>query len=189
MPMSSAKLLLTLMPRPTPLTKVSLKNLLSFHRFLTLLSVNVAKGRMWNDFDKDQSEFRNYKNACDRVKAFYEEQHGLSLFRLIHQGFLIPELEKQTVAFNIQARRNFESRKRACIGVWEAIELLNTLVDDSDPDVNPNIFVSWILFLDVTFPDQYVSNWASPTDCWGYPKGRKSRMDAGTPHSKFPTKF
>jgi inositol oxygenase len=36
---------------------------------------------MWDDkpeFDeaKDKSRFRDYDAACDRVKAFYKEQHG-----------------------------------------------------------------------------------------------------------------
>jgi len=36
---------------------------------------------MWDDesvFDKetDKSKFRDYDAACDRVKAFYAEQHG-----------------------------------------------------------------------------------------------------------------
>lgn len=43
--------------------------------------------------------------------------------------------EKQTVAFNIQARVDFKSKKRARMSVWEAMEMLNTLVDESDPDV------------------------------------------------------
>jgi inositol oxygenase len=45
--------------------------------------------------------------------------------------------EKQTVEFNIQARINFKSRRRARMGIWEAMEMLNTLVDESDPDVSP----------------------------------------------------
>jgi hypothetical protein len=47
-----------------------------------------------------------------------------------------PPTEKQTVAFNIQARVNFKSRRRARMGIWEAMEMLNTLVDESDPDVS-----------------------------------------------------
>ena len=43
--------------------------------------------------------------------------------------------EKQTVAFNLKAREDFKKKSRARMGVWQAIELLNTLVDDSDPDV------------------------------------------------------
>ncbi|KAJ3503037.1 hypothetical protein NMY22_g18389 [Coprinellus aureogranulatus] len=86
--------------------------------------VNQLRGRMWDDeseFDKEKEKecFRDYDNACDRVKNFYKEQH-----------------EKQTVAFNIKARVDFKSRKRGRMGVWEAIELLNTLVDESDPDTS-----------------------------------------------------
>ncbi|KJA17612.1 hypothetical protein HYPSUDRAFT_46242 [Hypholoma sublateritium FD-334 SS-4] len=86
--------------------------------------VNVLKGKIWNDkseFDEtvDKSQFRDYESACDRVKNFYKEQH-----------------EKQTVAFNIKARVDFKTKKRARMGVWEAIELLNTLIDESDPDTS-----------------------------------------------------
>lgn len=84
--------------------------------------VNVLKGKSWDDecqveATKDKDSFRQYETACERVKAFYKEQH-----------------EKQTVAYNIKARVDFKSRKRARMGVWQAIEKLNTLVDDSDPD-------------------------------------------------------
>ncbi|KAF8970776.1 hypothetical protein BDZ97DRAFT_2044299 [Flammula alnicola] len=86
--------------------------------------VNIIKGKIWNnksesDESMDKSQFRDYDAACDRVKKFYKEQH-----------------EKQTVAFNIKARVDFKSRKRARMGVWEAIELLNTLIDESDPDTS-----------------------------------------------------
>lgn len=40
---------------------------------------------------------------------------------------------KQTVAFNIEARRKAFEKSRATLGIWEAMELLNTLVDASDP--------------------------------------------------------
>ncbi|KAG1840475.1 inositol oxygenase [Suillus subalutaceus] len=84
--------------------------------------VNVLKAKIWDsqsEFDstKDKTNFRQYETACDRVKNFYKEQH-----------------EKQTVAYNIKARMEFKSRKRARMGIWQAMEMLNTLVDDSDPD-------------------------------------------------------
>jgi hypothetical protein len=44
--------------------------------------------------------------------------------------------EKQTVAFNIAARVAFKHRVRRRMGVWQAMEMLNTLVDESDPDVS-----------------------------------------------------
>lgn len=65
----------------------------------------------------DSKAFRQYELACDRVKQFYEEQH-----------------EKQTVAYNIQARINFKTKTRARMTIWEGLEKLNKLLDDSDPD-------------------------------------------------------
>ncbi|KAI5956367.1 hypothetical protein KGF54_000842 [Candida jiufengensis] len=65
----------------------------------------------------DKKAFRQYELACDRVKEFYEEQH-----------------EKQTVAYNIQARINFKTKTRDKMSVWEGLEKLNKLLDDSDPD-------------------------------------------------------
>lgn len=67
--------------------------------------------------DIDPKSFRQYELACDRVKQFYEEQH-----------------EKQTVAYNIQARINFKTKTRARMSIWEGLERLNKLLDDSDPD-------------------------------------------------------
>lgn len=40
------------------------------------------------DAEKDKAQFRQYEDACDRVKNFYLEQHT-----------------KQTVAFNLKARK------------------------------------------------------------------------------------
>ncbi|KIP07225.1 hypothetical protein PHLGIDRAFT_105960 [Phlebiopsis gigantea 11061_1 CR5-6] len=87
--------------------------------------VNKLKtSRAWDeaskfDAEKDKAQFRLYEDACDRVKTFYKEQH-----------------EKQTVEFNIQVRANFKKTVRARMGIWEAMEMLNTLVDDSDPDTS-----------------------------------------------------
>lgn len=71
------------------------------------------------DVDKDKSKFRQYEDACDRVKSFYREQH-----------------EKQTVAYNLKARTDFKTKTRAEMTIWEAIEKLNTLIDESDPDTS-----------------------------------------------------
>src|SRR5262245_10287028 len=48
--------------------------------------------------------------------------------------------EKQTVQYNIQARVDFKTKIRARMGIWEAMEMLNTLVDESDPDVSGFFF-------------------------------------------------
>ncbi|KAM5543605.1 hypothetical protein V8D89_002856 [Ganoderma adspersum] len=86
--------------------------------------VNKLKGKAakWDeqskfDVEKDKNNFRQYDEACDRVKNFYREQH-----------------EKQTVEFNVRVRAEFKKTVHARMGIWEAMEKLNTLVDESDPD-------------------------------------------------------
>ncbi|KAJ6169293.1 hypothetical protein N7497_002136 [Penicillium chrysogenum] len=71
------------------------------------------------DKEKDKTNFRQYEDASDRVKNFYKEQHT-----------------KQTVAYNLKARHDFHSKTRAEMTVWEAMEKLNTLIDESDPDTS-----------------------------------------------------
>ncbi|KAH7316995.1 inositol oxygenase [Stachybotrys elegans] len=99
-------------------------------------SVNIIKGSpnssAYNDqsvFDqeKDKTTFRQYEDACDRVKNFYKEQH-----------------EKQTMDYNTAARQKFAidlsanpaSPPKDEMTIWEAMEKLNTLVDESDPDTD-----------------------------------------------------
>lgn len=64
-----------------------------------------------------QRQYRQYELAFDRVKLFYKEQH-----------------EKQTVAYNYQARINFKTKVRDRMTVWDALIKLNNLLDESDPD-------------------------------------------------------
>ncbi|ETS84652.1 hypothetical protein PFICI_02677 [Pestalotiopsis fici W106-1] len=71
------------------------------------------------DSEKDKTQFRQYEDACDRVKNFYLEQHT-----------------KQTVAYNLKARNDFKFREKHHMTIWEAMEKLNTLIDDSDPDTS-----------------------------------------------------
>ena len=74
------------------------------------------------DAHKDKSQFRQYSAACERVKGFYREQHT-----------------KQTVAYNLWARNEFASHHtpaRADMTIWQAMEKLNMLIDDSDPDTS-----------------------------------------------------
>ncbi|KAL0637386.1 hypothetical protein Q9L58_003589 [Maublancomyces gigas] len=87
-------------------------------------SVNAFKTVKFNDdsqfdIEKDKAQFRQYLNASERVKSFYREQH-----------------EKQTVAYNLKARINFKTKRKAKMTVWEAMEKLNTLIDESDPDTS-----------------------------------------------------
>ncbi|ETN40661.1 uncharacterized protein HMPREF1541_04940 [Cyphellophora europaea CBS 101466] len=71
------------------------------------------------DATKDKTQFRQYEDASDTVKNFYLEQHT-----------------KQTVAYNLKARNDFHAKTRAEMTIWEAMERLNTLIDESDPDTS-----------------------------------------------------
>ncbi len=69
---------------------------------------------------KPETQFRNYEaDARPGVREFY---------RLNHQ--------QQTLDFVRGKKREFLSLDRRTMGIWEAMEFLNTLVDDSDPDTD-----------------------------------------------------
>ncbi|MCC7338937.1 MAG: hypothetical protein IT422_27905 [Pirellulaceae bacterium] len=66
------------------------------------------------------ADFRNYDaEARPCVKEFY---------RLNHQY--------QTLEFNRQKRAEYLTLDRRSMGIWEAMQFLNELVDDSDPDID-----------------------------------------------------
>ena len=69
---------------------------------------------------KTKEEFRDYeKNARPSVREFYRLNHMY-----------------QTLDFVLSKRSEYLPKQRRRMGVWEAMEFLNTLVDDSDPDVD-----------------------------------------------------
>jgi inositol oxygenase len=82
-------------------------------------AVNSMKAASKFDAEKDKAQFRQYEDACDRVKNFYREQHL-----------------KQTVEYNQRAREEMKAKTRAKMTIWEAMEMLNTLIDNSDPDTS-----------------------------------------------------
>ena len=68
--------------------------------------------------DQSVSAFRDYgTNVRPEVRDFYRLNH-----------------HRQTVAFVQQKRAQYLPREQRRMGIWEAMEFLNTLVDDSDPD-------------------------------------------------------
>jgi inositol oxygenase len=70
--------------------------------------------------DKQKQEFRNYEaNARATVREFYRLNHS-----------------NQTYDFAQAKRKEFLGLNRMEMGVWEAAEYLNQLVDDSDPDTD-----------------------------------------------------
>ncbi|WP_435010279.1 inositol oxygenase family protein [Tundrisphaera lichenicola] len=69
---------------------------------------------------KPESSFRDYrKNVRPGVAEFYRLNHT-----------------HQTLAFVQEKKREYLGKSRREMGIWEAMEYLNTLVDDSDPDTD-----------------------------------------------------
>jgi inositol oxygenase len=72
------------------------------------------------DRNKKKEEFRNYEaDARPTVREFYRQNH-----------------KQQTYEFAKAKRKEFLTLNRRRMGIWEAAEYLNTLIDDSDPDTD-----------------------------------------------------
>ena len=72
------------------------------------------------DPDKRPEQFRNYEaSARPSVREFYRLNHRY-----------------QTYEFGQAKRREYLGLNRRKMGIWQAAEFLNTLVDDSDPDTD-----------------------------------------------------
>jgi inositol oxygenase len=68
---------------------------------------------------KPAAQFRDYEHALPRVEEFYKQNHT-----------------HQTLSFVLDKKREYLPRTRETMTVWETLEYLNTLVDDSDPDID-----------------------------------------------------
>ena len=80
----------------------------------------------WDDFvgkrydpDRKTEEFRDYRNTTPGVKEFYRLNHA-----------------NQTREFVLEKKRQYTGLNKAKMSIWEALDYLNTLVDDSDPDTD-----------------------------------------------------
>jgi inositol oxygenase len=81
----------------------------------------------WDDFvqerykpNKSKEEFRQYNDSTPPVvREFYRLNHT-----------------NQTLDFVRQKKQQYLARQKNQMGIWEAMEYLNTLVDDSDPDTD-----------------------------------------------------
>ena len=90
----------------------------------TTASSEATKDEQFNvnatDPNKKEEEFRNYEaEARSTVKEFYRLNHRFQTFDFVRQ--------KREQYLPLTTRR---------MSVWEAMEFLNTLVDDSDPDTD-----------------------------------------------------
>jgi inositol oxygenase len=88
---------------------------------------NYAQLEQWEEFvgerydpNRKTEDFRKYdESAPSGVREFYRENHAL-----------------QTRDFVQRKKAEFTGRTRTSMGIWEACEFLNTLVDESDPDTD-----------------------------------------------------
>ncbi len=81
---------------------------------------DTNNGFVATDAGKTPDQFRNYEaEERSSVKEFYRLNHRY-----------------QTFEFVSQKRQQYLSLQQKRMGVWEAMEYLNTLVDDSDPDTD-----------------------------------------------------
>ncbi|AWW32931.1 inositol oxygenase [Echinicola strongylocentroti] len=74
-----------------------------------------------SDHDKSKEQYRNYNDGSrqDTVKEFYKLNH-----------------QYQTYDFVVKKEEEFLQFNKKEMGFWEAVDFLNTLVDDSDPDTD-----------------------------------------------------
>lgn len=76
-------------------------------------------GQVYDGPAKSKNEFRQYDDpAKDSIREFYRLNHRF-----------------QTVDFVQSKRDKFLKFKQKRLGIWEAFDFLETLVDDSDPDI------------------------------------------------------
>lgn len=70
--------------------------------------------------NKAKEDYRNYDDpARDTVKAFYRSNH-----------------QHQSLDFVLQKKKEYLAFNQRKMTLWEAVEFLNTLIDDSDPDID-----------------------------------------------------
>jgi inositol oxygenase len=70
--------------------------------------------------DRKKEEFRVYDDTTPQVvRDFYQQNHAL-----------------QTLEFARAKRAEYEPLQKAEMGIWDAMDRLNELVDDSDPDTD-----------------------------------------------------
>ncbi len=69
---------------------------------------------------KEKEEYRTFdESSPEHVKEFYRLNHAL-----------------QTVDFVCQKKKKYTPLRKQKIGIWEAIKQMDTIVDESDPDID-----------------------------------------------------
>jgi len=81
--------------------------------------------------EKKSEEFRNYKNSArqGKVQQFYDLQHTNQTY-----DFVSKMEEKWLSKYKLPKAE--QPKHGIVMGVWEALEYLDQIIDDSDPDTN-----------------------------------------------------
>ena len=91
------------------------------------MNSGLSNMEQWDEFVSDRYDpnrktvdFRKYDDSAPAgVREFYRLNHT-----------------QQTREFVLAKKRQYAGRTRSEMGIWEALNYLNTLVDDSDPDTD-----------------------------------------------------
>ena len=98
----------------------SMKNLKDTTLDMEDLWEDDLRSRYPENKDKGEEDFRDYNDpARDTVREFYRLNH-------IYQNY----------DFVLQKKEQYTKLEKRKMSLWEAVEFLNTLVDDSDPDTD-----------------------------------------------------
>lgn len=90
------------------------------HALLSRKHYVGEKSDLFTDPDKPKEAFRDYEASTrSSVREFYRLNHRY-----------------QTLDFVLAKKSEYLSLNKRTMSVWEALEFLNTLVDDSDPDTD-----------------------------------------------------
>ncbi len=113
-------------PQPTPTANQGpLEHLDDWDEFLKQRypegqTAGPAKPFQATNPNKKKEEFRDYRsNVRPGVREFYQQNHRY-----------------QTLAFVQAKKQEYLPLRKRRMGMWEALEYLNTLIDDSDPDTD-----------------------------------------------------
>lgn len=84
---------------------------------LLIASINVFASS--SERSKDNSDFRDYENAPETVREFYRQNHI-----------------NQTLKFVLAQKKKYYPLDKIRMTIWQAMEQLDAIVDESDPDLD-----------------------------------------------------
>lgn len=87
------------------------------HLFIVTL-LTISLGFLYAE-EKPKENFRDYTNAENRVRHFYKENHA-----------------QQTLEFVLSKKAQYLPPKQYQMSIWDAMTMLDTLIDESDPDLD-----------------------------------------------------